>query len=319
MPSVFLGFSSIAVLVVSHMLNPLSFLSRQYRRRFLYPLLSGFLALSFVLGTAQVTQASLFDLIFPAIQFVQLSNISDRQEVQIGQQINQQLVRKDIELYRDPEITDYVNEIGQRIAQQSKRRGIPYTFQVVKNKDLNAFATMGGFVYLNTGLIAAADNEAQLASVLGHEIAHIAARHSIQQMRQQAIAQGLTAAAGLDRNTLVNLGTKVALQLPNSRKDEFQADQLGLASMKSAGYAPSAMVAFMDKLLKTGGSVPTFLSNHPATSDRIKALEQAIDPATADVGEGLDTNAYKDKIRTLLSESPTRRPLNRRLRRDEGL
>lgn len=318
MPSAFLGFSSIAVLVVSHMLNPLSFFSRQYRRRFLYPLLSGFLALSFVVGSAQVTQASLFDLLFPAIQFVQLSNISDRQEVQIGRQINQQLVRKDIQLYRDPEITRYVSEIGQRMAEQSKRPDIPYTFQVVEDKKINAFATMGGFVYLNSGLIAAADNEAQLASVLGHEIGHIAARHALQQMRQQAIAQGLAAAAGVDNNTLVNLGTKVALQLPNSRKDEFQADQLGLASVKSAGYAPSAMLAFMDKLLKTGGSAPTFLSNHPATSDRIKALEQAIEPATADVGDGLDTNAYKDKIRDLLSESPTRPSLNRRFRRDEG-
>ena len=299
------------------MFNFLSSRSYHYRHRLLYPVVSFVLSLSLVLGIAQASQASLFDLIFQGIQVIQLSNISDRQEVQIGRQINQQLVRKDIELYRDPEITGYITDIGQRMAQQSKRPNIPYTFQVVKDKDLNAFATMGGFVYLNSGLIAAADNEAQLASVIGHEIGHIAARHSIQQMRQQAIAQGLTAAAGLDRNTLVNLGTKVALQLPNSRKDEFQADQLGLTSMKAAGYAPSAMVAFMEKLLKSGGSVPTFLSNHPATSDRIKALEQAIDPATADVGEGLDTNAYKDKIRTLLSESPTRRSLNRRFRRNE--
>ena len=149
-------------------------------------------------------------------------------------------------------------------------------------------------------MIAAADNEAQVASVIGHEIGHIAARHSIQQMRQQAIAQGLTAAAGLDRNTLVNLGTKVALQLPNSRKDEFQADQLGLASMKSAGYAPSGMVAFMEKLLKRGGSIPSFLSTHPNTSDRIKALEQAIEPRSANAGDGLDNAAYKNKIRALL-------------------
>lgn len=284
------------------MLNPLSFLSRQYRRRFLYPLVSGFLALSFVVGTAQVTQASLFDLLFPAIQFVQLSNISDRQEVQIGRQINQQLVRRDIQLYRDPQITRYVDEIGQRMVQQSKRPDIPYTFQVVNNKDINAFATMGGFVYINSGLIAQADNEAQLASVLGHEIGHIAARHALQQMRQQAIAQGLAAAAGLDRNTLVNLGVKVALQLPNSRKDEFQADQLGLESVKAAGYAPSAMVAFMEKLLKVGGSAPTFLSNHPATSDRIKALQETINSDRADVGDGLDRNAYKNQIRTLLSQ-----------------
>ncbi|MBD0345629.1 MAG: M48 family metalloprotease [Coleofasciculus sp. Co-bin14] len=282
------------------MLNPFSFFSRRYQHFLLYPLLSLVMALSVVVATPQVTHASLFDLIFPAIQAIQLSNISDRQEVQIGQQINRQLVNQEIRLYRNPEITRYVNEIGQRLAQQSKRPDIPYTFQVVNNREINAFATMGGFVYVNAGLVAAADNEAQLASVIGHEIGHIAGRHSIQQMRQQAIAQGLAAAAGLDRNTMVNLGVKVALQLPNSRKDEFQADQLGLDMLKQAGYAPSAMPAFMEKLLKRGGSVPTFLSNHPATSDRIRALEQAINPAAADVGDGLNTNAYKNKIRALL-------------------
>ncbi len=282
------------------MLNLFSFFSRRYQHFLLYPLLSLVMALSIVVATPQLTHASLFDLIFPAIQAIQLSNISDRQEVQIGQQINRQLVNQEIRLYRNPEITRYVSEIGQRLAQQSKRPDIPYTFQVVNNREINAFATMGGFVYVNAGLVAAADNEAQLASVIGHEIGHIAGRHSIQQMRQQAIAQGLAAAAGLDRNTMVNLGVKVALQLPNSRKDELQADQLGLDMLKQSGYAPSAMPAFMEKLLKRGGSVPTFLSNHPATSDRIRALEQAIDRAEADVGDGLNTNAYKNKIRALL-------------------
>ncbi|HEY9632488.1 MAG TPA: M48 family metallopeptidase [Coleofasciculaceae cyanobacterium] len=282
------------------MFNSFSLFSRPYRHRLLYPLLSLVMALSVVVITPQVSQASLFDLIFQGIQVIQLSSISDRQEVQIGRQINQQLVSQEIRLYRNPEITRYVNEIGQRLVQQSKRSDIPYTFQVVNDKEINAFATMGGFVYVHAGLLAAADNEAQVASVIGHEIGHIAARHSIQQMRQQAIAQGLAAAAGLDRNTMVNIGVKVALQLPNSRKDEFQADQLGLENLQKAGYAPSAMVAFMEKLLKRGGSGPAFLSNHPATSDRIKALEESINSTTASAGDGLDTNTYKDKIRTLL-------------------
>lgn len=289
------------------MLNPLSSLSRRYRRRFLYPLLSLVLTLSLVVGTAQVTQASFLDLIFQGIQFVQLSNISARQEVQIGQQINQQLVGEEIQLYRNPQITSYVNEIGQRLAKGSKRPDIPYTFQVVNDKGINAFATMGGFVYVNAGLIAAADNEAQLASVIGHEIGHIVRRHSIQQMRQTAIARGLAAAAGLDRNTLVNIGVELALQRPNSRKDEFEADQEGLYNLEQAGYAPSAMVGFMEKLLKSGGSVPSFLSSHPATSDRIQALEQAIPPAQANVGNGLDSNAYKNKISVLLQRSGTLR------------
>jgi predicted Zn-dependent protease len=159
---------------------------------------------------------------------------------------------------------------------------------------------MGGFVYINAGLIAAADNEAQLASVIGHEIGHIVGRHAIEQMRQTAVARGLAAAAGLDRNTLVNIGVDLALRRPNSRKDEFEADREGLYNLEQAGYAPSGIIAFMEKLLKSGGSVPSFLSTHPATSERIQSLQEAIDPAQANVGEGLNSAAYKDKIRPLL-------------------
>ena len=283
------------------MLSPLFSLSRRYRRRFLYPLLSLVLTLSLVVGTSQAVRALPFlDLFIQGVQVVQLSSISNRQEVQIGKQINQQLVSREIRLYRNPEINRYINEIGQRMELQSKRPDIPYTFQVVDDKGINAFATMGGFVYVNRGLIAAADNEAQLASVMAHEIGHIEGRHAIQQMRQAAIAKGLATAAGLNRNTIVNIGVELALQRPNSRKDEFQADQLGLETLKQTGYAPVAMVDFMQKLLKRGGSVPTFLSSHPATSDRINALQQAIDPSRANVGQGLDSIAYKNRVRSLL-------------------
>lgn len=298
--SSFLDFFRLTILVLSAMLNRFSLLWRRCRRRFLYPLLSLVLALSVIFITPLIAQASLIDLIFNGIQAIQLSNISDRQEVQIGQQINRQLVSTEIKLYRNQEITSYINQIGQRLEQQSKRPDIPYTFQVVNDKSINAFATMGGFVYIHAGLIAAADNEAQLASVMAHEIGHIAGRHAIAQMRQAAVTRGLAAAAGLDRNTMVNIGVELALQRPNSRKDEFEADQMGLDTLKKAGYAPSAMVGFMEKLLKKENSQPTFLSTHPATSDRIKALEQAIAPATANVGEGLNNIAYKDKIRVLL-------------------
>jgi predicted Zn-dependent protease len=283
------------------MLNLFSFLSRRYQRRWLYPLLSVVIALSLVLGSPQVTQARpWFDLIFRGVQILQLSNISPRQEIQIGQQINQQLVSSEIQLYRNSEINRYVDQIGQRLAQESTRTDIPYKFQVVNDKNINAFATMGGFVYVNTGLLTAADNEAQLASVMAHEIGHIAGRHAIGQMRQQAIAQGVAAAAGLDRNLAVQIGVDLALRRPHSRQDEVEADELGLDTLQQAGYAPVAMVDFMEKLLKKGGSVPTFLSTHPATSDRINALERAIDPARSNVGDGLDTNAYRSKIRALL-------------------
>ncbi|MBD1804276.1 M48 family metalloprotease [Microcoleus sp. FACHB-SPT15] len=283
------------------MLNLFFFLSRRYQRRWLYPLISVVMALSLVLGSPQVTQARpWFDLIFRGVQILQLSNISNREEIQIGQQINQQLVGSEIQLYRNSEINRYVDQIGQRLAQESSRTDIPYKFQVVNDKNINAFATMGGFVYVNTGLLTAADNEAQLASVMAHEIGHIAGRHAIGQMRQQAIAQGVAAAAGLDRNLAVQIGVDLALRRPHSRQDEVEADELGLDTLQNAGYAPVAMVDFMEKLLKKGGSVPTFLSTHPATSDRINALERAIDPARSNVGDGLDTNAYRSKIRALL-------------------
>jgi len=284
------------------MVNPFSFWSRHHRRRLLYPLVSAILAFSLIVGTPQVSQAlPWLDLIFRGVQIIQLSNISDRQEVEIGQQINQKLVRNQIRLYRNSSVNRYIDEIGQRLAKETQRSTIPYTFQVVEDDSINAFATTGGFVYLHTGLIEAADNEAQLASVIAHEIGHIEEEHMIEQMRQTAIARGVAVAAGLDRNTLVNIGVDLALRLPNSREDEFEADQIGLDLLKKADYAPSAMVDFMEKLQNKGGSVPSFLSTHPAVGDRINALKQAIDPAEADIGDGLDESAYKAKIRPLQS------------------
>ncbi len=280
-------------------LNPLSFFYRQANRRWLYPLLSAVMALFIWVGLPQPGQAiPWLDLILRGVQVIQMSNVSDSQEVQIGRSINEQLVTREIRLYRNPQITRYVNEIGQRLASSSDRPDIPYTFQVVNDKSVNAFATMGGFVYIHTGLLKAADNEAQLAGVLAHEIGHIASRHALEQMRQTAIARGVAAAAGLDRNLAVQIGVDLALRRPNSRQDEFEADQKGLETLTNAGYAPAGMVGFMEKLLR-GGSVPNFLSTHPGTQDRINALERAIDPATANVGEGLDELAYKRNIRAL--------------------
>jgi predicted Zn-dependent protease len=245
------------------------------------------------------TQAfSLPELIFRGIQVIQLANLSDRQEVALGQQINRQLTNSEFNIDRDRATSAYINRIGQRLAQESDRPNIPYTFQVVDDNNINAFATMGGFVYVNKGLMAAADNEAQLASVIGHEIGHISARHSIQQMRQMAIASGLAAATGLDRSRVVQLGVELALRRPHSRQAEYEADILGLSTMGRAGYAQSAMVDFMKKLLNRP-SPPSILSTHPATADRIAAISQEIDPDLAS-GEGLNNAAYRQEIRRLL-------------------
>ncbi|MDJ0706226.1 MAG: M48 family metallopeptidase [Leptolyngbyaceae cyanobacterium MO_188.B28] len=274
----------------------------RHRRRWLSSLL---LSATFVGGTLLATPqigwaGDLLDLIFQAIQVVQLSNLSDRQEGELGRQINQQLVGGEIRLYRNQQINQYVNGIGQRLARVSSRPDITYTFQVVEDDSINAFATMGGFVYVHTGLIAEADNEAQLASVIAHEIGHIAGRHAVEQMQQMAIAQGVMTAAGLDRNAAVNIGVELALRRPNSRQHEFEADELGVATLQKAGYAPIAAADLLRKLVNQTGSTPAFLSTHPAASDRIEAIEQSIEPGRARVGSGLNGQAYRRRIRVLL-------------------
>ena len=270
------------------------------RRRWIYGLVASLVSCSLILATPQPGHtASLLELLLRGVQIIQLATLSDRQEVSLGKQINDQLVAGDIQLYTGRNLNTYINDIGQRLVPYSERPNLPYTFQVIDNSQINAFATMGGYVYVTTGLIKAADNEAQLASVMGHEIGHIGSRHAVEQLRETALAQGVLSAAGMDQNAAVNIGVELALRRPNSRRDEFEADQLGLDTLTSAGYAPSAMVAFMEKLLNQG-SVPTFLSTHPAVSDRIQALDQTIDPTIASQGAGLDSAAYRARIQELL-------------------
>lgn len=268
-------------------------------RRLFYPLISVAVALGITATSLPPAQAiSVFDLIRQGVQVIQLSNISDKQEVELGRQINQQLVSSEVKLYRNRDVNNYVNEIGQRLARTSDRPNLPFTFQVVEDDAVNAFATAGGFVYVNTGLIERADNEAELASVIAHEIGHITGRHLVEQMRRSAIAQGVSQAAGLDRNAAVQIGVELALRRPRSRQAELQADRSGLRNLARAGYAQSAMVSFMKKLLGSS-SPPEFLSTHPATSERIAALQRQIDPKRANVGMGLDSSAYKAQIRPL--------------------
>lgn len=268
-------------------------------KRWIYPLLTIAMVLTLSLGQPLVARAiSWADLIRSGIQAVQLANLSDRQEVQLGQQINAELVGRQVRLHRGASINQYVNEIGQRLAAQSSRPQIPYTFQVVDDNSVNAFATMGGFVYVNTGLLRLAENEAQLASVMAHEIGHIAGRHAVNQMKEMAIASGAAGALGVNRNAAVSIGVDLALRRPNSRQSEYEADQLGLRTLSRAGYSESAMVDFMGKLLRQS-AVPTFLSTHPATNERINRLRQALQ-ASPSGGAGLDTAAYRSRIRTLL-------------------
>jgi beta-barrel assembly-enhancing protease len=264
-------------------------------RRLLYPVLSLWMVVSIVIGQPQVSRAfPWFEVLQQSVQYMQLANMNDGQEASLGAQINQQLSGQ-VKIYRNQSANNYVNQIGQRLARNSARPNIKYTFQVVEDNAVNAFATMGGFVYVNTGLLKIADNEAQLAGVIGHEIGHIAGRHSLQHMKQAALAQGLSTALGVNNDKLVQIGVQVALTLPNSRQDEYDADRQGLTTLTQTGYAPTAMPEFMKKLM-SGSTPPEFLSSHPAVPDRVANLQRMIPSAYKNNTTGLSTTTYKRNL-----------------------
>jgi beta-barrel assembly-enhancing protease len=240
-------------------------------------------ALSITLGQPIAAQAlNLRDLlprVLPGlIQTVQLATISDSQEMQLGQQTDRQLTTKQFKILNDRALTDRVNQIGQRLAANMKRKNLTYTFQVVDDKSINAAATMGGYVYVNKGLIDAAANDAELASVIAHELGHIEARHSIEQAKNSALVQTGAAALKLDQNQLVNIATQIGFNLPRSRRFELDADERGLRLLTAAGYDGRAAATFMQKLDQGGGSnIPRWLSSHPDTQVRVKRLQAYAD------------------------------------------
>ncbi|AMA09271.1 MULTISPECIES: M48 family metallopeptidase [Cyanophyceae] len=284
------------------------------KNRWMYGLLACIVAISVNLATPTVSQAGFFEnllrgVLIWGVQSYQISNLSDAQEQDFGQQIHNELTRSgQVKLYQNQRVVSYINEIGQRLARQSTRPNLNYKFFVVEDDSVNAFATMGGYNYINTGLIKTAANEAELASVIGHEIGHIAAKHSLEQMRMQARNQGILAATGLDSSQIVQLGVAIAVDYPNSRSDETEADDLGFNMLTRVGYAPEAMASFMKKLMAAnsgGGRPPEFLSTHPATNDRIvrlqnKAARYSGNPQGSLYAEGLNQQRYRSRLSPLL-------------------
>ncbi len=282
------------------MVNLLDFKSK-VSRRIGYAVASAALVLSLGVSTAGPAQAGWLDLLIQGVQVYQLSSMTDSQEADLGKGINEQLIKSgQIKLNTNPGLNAYVDEIGATMAAASDRPNINYNFQIVEDDAVNAFATMGGYVYVTTGLMAAADNEAELAGVIGHEIGHIAGRHAVKQMRQAAITQGITGALGVNRDRLVNIGTQVALQLPASRSDEYEADEHGFYSLGRAGYDQTGMVTFMQKLVRSGGSAPELLSTHPGSENRVSRL-QTLDSQSAmpEATFGMSEQSYAANTRSL--------------------
>ncbi|WP_309743077.1 M48 family metallopeptidase [Chamaesiphon sp. OTE_20_metabat_361] len=268
------------------------------RRQWLYPWI-GALTVAIVIGGQPLVarSADLIQFLAPLVQYVQLSNVSDAQEISLGADTNRALLNDKVKIYQNSAANSYVDRIGQRLARNSGRPNLKYTFQVVEDDNVNAFATMGGFVYVNTGLLKAADNEAQLAGVMGHEIGHITGRHSLQRLKQATVQQGIGSLVGVDRNQIAQIAAQVAFTLPNSRNDEYDADKRGLGMMIQSGYAPTGMPEFLKKLAR-GNSTPEFLNTHPGASERVSRLQGMIPNTYRNRTEGLSASAYKQNLRS---------------------
>jgi len=211
----------------------------------------------------------------------ELMLLSERDEVNLGRETDIQVV-KEYGIYEDPKLTAYLNDIFQRLGRVSHRPQLTYHFKIVDASVVNAFALPGGYVYFSRGILAALNSEAELAAVMGHEIGHIAARHSAQQYSKAQLAQvGLGVGAILTESmpilsSLAQLGVGM-LFLRFSRDNERQADDLGVEYSSKVGYDARQMARFFETLERMNpgsdrSGLPGWFSTHPNPEDRVQVI-----------------------------------------------
>lgn len=223
--------------------------------------------------------------------------ISTEQEIALGRSGVQQLLQNpQVRLYENPEVTAYVTRVGLLMARHAKRPDLPWTFRILESDDSNAMALPGGFIFVTTGALKAMQNEAQLAGVLGHEVAHVAERHGIDQIKRALVAEGiLISALGTSPAAAQIAGTIVAQLVLRGygREAELAADRLGVRYMASEQYAPQQLGAFLQILARAsqppGWLVP--LTTHPPIDQRMAQLDQVIASQRLK-GDKLDTEQF---------------------------
>ena len=207
---------------------------------------------------------------------------SKEQDVQLGQEKAAE-VRKHMTVVHNPYLNEYVTRVGKRLvsSREAQQSGFPFTFEVLADRSINAFALPGGPMFINTGLLRVVDNEAQLAGVMGHEMSHVILRHGTNQAsKSELVAIPASLGAQVTSNSiwskLISEGND-GLLVKFSRSAESQADLMGSHLMAEAGYDPIELAHFFEKLNAEGGSkAPQFLSDHPNPENREKAIEQEI-------------------------------------------
>ena len=237
----------------------------------------------------------------PATGKKQISLMSEEQEIALGRQSDPE-IRREMGVYDDPQLQQYVSAIGMKLARASERPNLPWQFTVVDSPAVNAFALPGGYIYITRGILPFLDDEAQLAGVLGHEIGHVTARHAAQQYTSQTgagIGLALLSIFVPEARPYQGIAEQAAglLFLKYGRDDELQADGLGVRYASHSGWTPSGvqgMLTTLTRLDKASGStkgVPNWLSTHPAPADRVQKVDAAVREAlTTTPASSLATN-----------------------------
>ncbi|MFA5392959.1 MAG: M48 family metallopeptidase [Candidatus Ratteibacteria bacterium] len=237
----------------------------------------------------------------PVTNRQETSLYSTQDEITVGESVDRQ-IRKEYKPSSDANAVKWVKKVGQKVAERSGRGDVTFRFEVMESKDVNAFAGPGGYVYVTTGLLKLVSSEDELACVLGHEVGHVAARHAIKQMQSQVLySVPASIIFSESKYSYIEKAVSVAFnltQLSYSRKDELQADTLGMSYARQAGYDPAGMVSFLRKLGEIEQKEPRLiiapLSTHPATSIRIENAVAWIGKQWKLTGVILEKNRFYD-------------------------
>jgi beta-barrel assembly-enhancing protease len=242
-------------------------------------------------------------------------------EIALGKQLAQQVDRS-AKFIDDPVVVEYVNRVGQNLVRNSDAR-VPFTIKVIDSDVVNAFALPGGFFYVNSGLILHADEEAELAGVMAHEIAHVCARHGTKQATKGEIAQLAMIPAMIFipytwAGYAIYQGMNFMIPLTFlkfTRDEERQADFLGLQYMYKAGYDPNAFVSFFEKVeaieKKQPGTIPKIFSDHPPTPDRVESIQKEIATILPARDEYIVSTSEFDSVKARLQMIESGQKLNK--------